>query len=141
MELDVAQPVLSPPGPGPKLLRDELTVSELGTSNATPHVHRQHADAFYVLEGEIEFAGTPLPAGGFGLAPANVVHWFVAERARILNVHAPGRWWKHRFEGRRENEVVDSWDPPPDASRDWLRVPPGEGELLGQRRPVEERIG
>lgn len=130
VELDVAQAVLLPPGEGPKIGRDEVTVSVLGRSSATPHVHRQHADAFYVLEGEIDFAGTRLTAGGFGLAPTNVVHWFVAERARILNVHAPGRWWKHRFEGTRASEIVDSWDPPPNATGEPIRVAPGEGELL-----------
>jgi quercetin dioxygenase-like cupin family protein len=130
MELDVGQPVVLPRGEGPKVLRDELTVSELGTSRATPHVHRRHADAFYVLEGEIEFADSPLPAGGFALAPANVVHWFVNEGARLLNVHAPGRWWQHRFQGTTDDETIDSFDPPPDASHDALLVLPGEGELL-----------
>jgi len=130
MELDVGQPVVLPPGEGPKVLRDEVTVSILGRSSATPHVHRQHADAFYVLEGEIEFADTPLPAGGFGLAPPNVVHWFTNEGARILNIHAPGQWWKHRFDGTTDGEIIDSWDPPDDASSGALLVLPDEGERL-----------
>jgi quercetin dioxygenase-like cupin family protein len=130
VELAVGQPVVLPPGPGPKLLRDELTVSILGPNSATPHVHRRHADSFYVLEGAIEFAGKELPAGGFGLAPPHVVHWFVAEEARILNVHAPGRWWRHRFDGSTDNETIDNFDPPEGASEDRLVVLPGGGEPL-----------
>ncbi len=131
MELDVRQPLVLPPGPGPKALRDELTVSEmLGPSRAVPHVHRQHADAFYVLEGAIDFAGRPLQTGGFGLADNGVVHWFVAEEARILNIHAPGTWWIHRFSGITDGETIDSFDPPADATGDPIVVPPGQGELL-----------
>jgi quercetin dioxygenase-like cupin family protein len=130
MELDVGQRVVLPPGEGPKVVRDELTVSVLGRNRATPHIHRRHADAFYVLEGTIEFAGKPLPAGGFGLAPAEIVHWFVAEEARLLNVHAPGRWWRHRFEGTTDNETIDSFDPPEGATGEPLVLPPGAGEAL-----------
>jgi quercetin dioxygenase-like cupin family protein len=91
VELDVGQLVL-PPGAGPKLLRDESTASELrGANKAVPHVHRRHVDAFFVVEGAIDFAArTLLPAGGFALAEIGVVHWFEAEDARIVNFHAPG---------------------------------------------------
>lgn len=113
------------------MLRDEFTVSEMhGPSKAVPHVHRQHADAFYVIEGTIEFADRTLPAGGFGLAESGVVHWFLAEEARILNIHAPGTWWIHRFSGITDGETIDSFDPPADATGDPIVVPPGQGELL-----------
>ena len=60
------------------------------------HTHEQHADAFYVLEGELEIATSEketvrLGAGGFAVAPPGAVHAFaVPERARFLNIHAPG---------------------------------------------------
>ena len=60
------------------------------------HTHERHADAFYVLEGELEFALSAtetvlLAAGGFAMAPPGAVHAFgVPERARFLNIHAPG---------------------------------------------------
>jgi quercetin dioxygenase-like cupin family protein len=60
------------------------------------HTHQRHADAFYVLEGELEVATSPtetvrLGPGGFAVAPPGAVHAFaVPERARFLNIHAPG---------------------------------------------------
>ncbi|HEX2031358.1 MAG TPA: cupin domain-containing protein [Actinomycetota bacterium] len=60
------------------------------------HTHRRHADAFYVLEGELEVAVSEtetvvLLAGGFAAAPPGAVHAFaVPERARFLNIHGPG---------------------------------------------------
>ena len=60
------------------------------------HTHERHADAFYVLEGEIEIATSQtesirLGAGGFAVAPPGALHGFsVPERARYLNIHAPG---------------------------------------------------
>lgn len=60
------------------------------------HTHERHADAFYVLEGELEVALSEtetvlLGAGGFAVAPPGAVHAFaVPERARFLNIHGPG---------------------------------------------------
>ena len=60
------------------------------------HTHQRHADAFYVLEGELEVAISKtetelLAPGGFAVAPPGAVHAFgVPERARFLNIHAPG---------------------------------------------------
>jgi quercetin dioxygenase-like cupin family protein len=124
------------PGEGAKVLRDELTVTEIRAARgARPHAHRAHADAFYVLEGELEFAGVPLPTGGLGVAPPEVVHWFGAGDSRALNVHAPGGAWAHRvranLEGRRvDGETIDTFDPPADAAGEPLLVLPGDGEAL-----------
>jgi quercetin dioxygenase-like cupin family protein len=60
------------------------------------HTHERHADAFYVLEGELEVAVSEtetvlLDPGGFAVAPPGAVHAFgVPGRARFLNIHAPG---------------------------------------------------
>jgi quercetin dioxygenase-like cupin family protein len=60
------------------------------------HTHELHADAFYVLEGELEIALSEtetvlLGPGGFAVAPPGALHAFgVPERARFLNIHAPG---------------------------------------------------
>lgn len=60
------------------------------------HTHERHADAFYVLEGELEVALSEtetvlLGPGGFAAAPPGAIHAFgVPERARFLNIHAPG---------------------------------------------------
>jgi quercetin dioxygenase-like cupin family protein len=58
--------------------------------------HERHADAFYVLEGELEVAVSEtetviLGPAGFAVAPPGALHAFgVPERARFLNIHAPG---------------------------------------------------
>jgi quercetin dioxygenase-like cupin family protein len=50
-----------------------------------PHVHHEHTDAFYVLEGEMTFPlgpdGEPVraPAGTFVAGPPNLVHTFANE--------------------------------------------------------------
>jgi len=60
------------------------------------HTHERHADGFYVLEGELEVAVSDTETvlvgpGGFAVAPPGAVHAFgVPERARFLNIHAPG---------------------------------------------------
>jgi len=61
-----------------------------------PHTHADHADAFYVLEGKVEFyiGDGPRLAGPetFVAAPPGTVHGFRPagpEPARFLNLHAP----------------------------------------------------
>ena len=61
-----------------------------------PHSHADHADAFYVLEGEVEFLVGDEPRvagpGTFVAAPPNAVHGFrpaELEPIRCLNLHAP----------------------------------------------------
>jgi quercetin dioxygenase-like cupin family protein len=103
-----------------------------------PHVHREHADAFYVLEGEMDFhlAGETVraSAGWFVLSPPGVVHGFGPGTARMLNFHAPGA----PYVGRG-----DTYDPPGEGSRgDAIVVPPGEGErLLGDERVAIVKAG
>ena len=96
-----------------------------------PHVHRKHADAFYVLDGEMEFhlAGKTVraAAGWFVLSPATVVHGFGPGTARMLNFHAPGA----PYVGRG-----DTYDPPQGGSKgEAVVIRPLEGErLVGKKR-------
>src|SRR5437763_13708942 len=114
VQLDVGQPVLLGPGEGEAATdRDERTVlivceHELldvtwsryarGERGPDAHIHKQHADAFYVLAGEVVFelgpGGEKVPAseGTLVLVPAGVIHSFGNEgtqEAFFLNVHAP----------------------------------------------------
>ena len=116
MELDVGHAVHLPAGGGDivrdvpesrlEILsdRDELhaTWTRFGPhrDGASPHVHRQHSDLFYVLEGELtvlvgpDRTETRAPAGTLALAPPLVVHGFRNAsdgEMRYLNFHAPGR--------------------------------------------------
>jgi quercetin dioxygenase-like cupin family protein len=135
MKLDVSHGVVLEPGPGPKLERPELRMFEIqrraDDGGVAPHVHREHADAFYVLEGEMDFhvAGETVraSAGWFVLSPAGVVHGFGPGTARMLNFHAPGT----PYVGRG-----DTYDPPEGGGdREAVVVPVGEGErLVGRER-------
>jgi quercetin dioxygenase-like cupin family protein len=101
--------VVSRPGEGERLDAEhliKLALPELDVLEFTvgadyggpgPHFHEHHVDAFFVLEGELEFkAGEEtvraLP-GTSVCVPPGVVHSFTtveAKGARFLNVHAPG---------------------------------------------------
>ncbi len=74
-----------------------LTEYSAETAPMAPlHTHERHTDAFYVLEGELEVAISEsetvlLGPGAFAVAPPGALHSFaVPERARFLNIHAPG---------------------------------------------------
>ena len=134
--------------------RDELALTESrygpGESGPGPHVHREHADCFWVLGGELIFElGGELHrvgAGGFVLIPPNVVHAFRNEGpgdARFLNMHAPSMGFPdhiralHRADGEEEErqaaERFDTFQPPADGGRpasEALVCPAGEGEAL-----------
>jgi mannose-6-phosphate isomerase-like protein (cupin superfamily) len=143
MELDVGQAVVLAPGPGDKLLLDDLFVSVMeATMDVEPHVHREHVDSFYVLEGTFTFdcsgEEVALGAGDYAVAPVLLVHGFRPGNAVVLNVHAPGRFWVRtriaRREGRRlEPAEYDSHDPPPDGGlprAEAIVRRAGEGEAL-----------
>lgn len=157
MELDVAQPVLLAPGEGEtttnrpeRTLRilcelEQLIVTwfryEPGEKGPDPHVHRQHADAFYVLEGEVDFGLGPdvkrITAGPetFAGAPANVVHTFRNSSdatAIFLNIHAPSMGFGDVLRGGGY-EHFDQFEPPKDGGRpfeDAIVRPPGAGEPI-----------
>lgn len=89
-----------------------------GQEGTAPHVHREHADAFHVLEGQLTLplgpAGKPLvlTAGQFASVPAGVVHCFVnasGAEAAWLNLHAPDGGFADFL---RHGVAWDSSDPP-----------------------------
>jgi mannose-6-phosphate isomerase-like protein (cupin superfamily) len=66
------------------------------TFEVPPHEHDDHVDAFYVLEGDVDFTiGEDVVRAGPGTlvaAPTGTRHGFRnpgPARARLLNVHAP----------------------------------------------------
>jgi quercetin dioxygenase-like cupin family protein len=83
-----------------KVARPELSLVEYHTgpsyAGAAPHFHERHTDAFFLLEGELEFTlGLETHVGRAETAvvvPPGIVHAFTSTgrgRARFLNVHAP----------------------------------------------------
>jgi quercetin dioxygenase-like cupin family protein len=156
MELDVRQPVHLPAGGG-EIIRDvpESRVEFLADGDelhatwtrfapyldgASPHVHRQHCDLFYVLAGELTLLVGPdqgervLPAGTLVLAPPLVVHGFrngSDSELRYLNFHAPGGGFAAYMRG--EKPGFDSEEPPPDGGRPASDAYVGTGEVLSDR--------
>jgi quercetin dioxygenase-like cupin family protein len=121
-----------------------------GERGPDPHVHREHTDAFYVLDGELTFALGPgeervrVPAGAFVAVPPNVVHSFVNEGrtdARFLNFHAPDGGFAGFLRARRDGGEAsfDSFDPPADGglpAAEAIVAGAGEGERLVLRNRV-----
>ena len=106
---------------------DELIVSEFaygaGQRGAELHVHRDHADAFLVVEGEFSFAlrdgRLPGPAGTLVVLPPDVAHGFDNDStaaARCYNLHMPSSGFGDYLRGR--NPGFDQHDPPPDGGLD-----------------------
>ena len=135
---------------------EDLTITETwyaqARAGASPHVHREHVDSFYVLEGELallvdseEHAVGP---GAFVSAPPGVVHGFRSlSAARFLNFHTPdGRFAENlRALDRGEAGGFDSFEAEPgsglpasDATLLWA----GEGEeLRASNRVATIKVG
>jgi quercetin dioxygenase-like cupin family protein len=88
-----------------------------GEKGPDPHIHREHVDAFYIVEGELEFGVGPAiervhaPAGTFVLVPPGVVHTFAnrsGTSVRWLNFHAPSTGFIASMRGLRDG--FDSYD-------------------------------
>jgi mannose-6-phosphate isomerase-like protein (cupin superfamily) len=156
MELDVGHAVHLPAGGGEivrdvpesrlEILsgRDELhaTWTRFGPhrDGASPHVHHQHSDLFYVLEGEFtvlvgpDRTETAIGPGTLALAPPLVVHGFrnaSDSEMRYLNFHAPGGGFAPYLRG--EQPGFDSEDPPADGGRPVTDAYIGTGEVLADR--------
>jgi len=126
----------------------ELTVTwsrySPGEQGPGPHVHHEHTDAFYILEGELTFGIGPqvepvtVAAGGFVAVPPNVVHSFANESsadARWLNMHAPDCGFGAYMRAARDgfDADFDSFDAPADGglpATGAIITGPEEGEPL-----------
>jgi quercetin dioxygenase-like cupin family protein len=107
------------------------------------HVHREHTDLFYVLEGEIAVRlgvdgdAARVPAGTLARVPPNVVHGFrnpADAEARYLNFHAPGRRFADYLRALRDGGTFsyDQHDPPADG-RPIAEAKVGDAEIVSDR--------
>jgi quercetin dioxygenase-like cupin family protein len=137
------EPIVDRPNRELRILCDHewLTVTwtrhAAGQRGAEPHVHREHSDAFYVLDGQLTFRVGPGQepligtAGTLVVVPPGVVHGFDNDgqgEARFLNFHAPDSGFAHYL---RTQEPFDSFDRPEDGGRpamDAIVTLPGDGE-------------
>lgn len=121
--------------------REELVVTwtRFGPhrDGASAHVHREHSDLFYVLEGEFALLlgpdrrERPVQPGNLVLAPPLVVHGFrnaADADLRYLNFHAPGGGFAEYMRG--EAPGFDSEDPPEDGGRPQSDGYVGTGDVV-----------
>jgi quercetin dioxygenase-like cupin family protein len=161
------EPVLRRPGEGEVIVdREQRTLRillahelldvtwtrlEARERGAEPHLHRQHADSFFVLEGEIVFALGPgleevrAPVGTWVSVPPGTVHGFRNNddvRSVYLNYHAPSGGFAEYLRGRGEG--FDNFDPPADGGRplsDVVITLLGEGEAFAREDRVNVIMG
>jgi len=101
---------------------DDVTITHAwcsaGEQVAGRHLHREHTDAFYVLEGELTFeigreARTiTVSSGGFVAAPPDLAHSLRNDGdrpARWLTIHAPDGGFAAFMRGLRDGVEVE-WD-------------------------------
>jgi mannose-6-phosphate isomerase-like protein (cupin superfamily) len=132
------------PGFEIKVGRPELVLTEAryapGDTGPDPHVHHDHVDSFFVLEGELEWrVGPELEphtggAGSFVSVPRDVLHTFRNPgpgEARFLNLHAPGlgfeRYLRGDFPDFDQHYQPEGSGLPPDGV---ILLGPGEGERV-----------
>jgi quercetin dioxygenase-like cupin family protein len=119
---------------------------------ADPHYHRQHADSFYVLEGELAFLvhdrEVLLGPGACVCAPPEVVHGFRSTKtARFLNFHTPDGGFAGNIRARDRGEPggFDSFDAEPGtglAGSNAILPQAGEGEQLeSEHRVATIKVG
>ena len=134
-----------------RLASDELVVTETryaaGERGPDLHVHHQHADCFYVLEGmltlSLDDSERKLGPEAFALVPPDVVHTFRNDgpgELRYFNLHAPGMGFARYLQGLYDEELAAPFDqhPPPEAGgRDPGPVIAGTGELVADRPSFE----
>jgi quercetin dioxygenase-like cupin family protein len=133
MELDVRHPLALARGEGEVITdregrfvallvaRPEVAVTlsryDEGEEGPGPHLHREHADSFVLLEGAMRFgiAGSPrvIGAGEVLVAPPGLVHTFLNEHpepAWWLNFHTPDGGFADMMRARRDGREPDAWD-------------------------------
>jgi quercetin dioxygenase-like cupin family protein len=155
----MSDPVLIPPGGGDvigdtrvrrvEILSDDPSLNatwsrwEQHRNGADLHVHRNHTDLFYVLEGELtmrlglEDEPVTARAGTLVRVPPLVVHGFRnASDADViyLNFHAPGERFTDYLRAMRDGEAFsyDQHDPPEEGVRPASEAAVGEPELVAE---------
>lgn len=80
-----------------------------GAAGASPHIHREQLEAFYVLDGVVELhldgSTFAAPRGTYVQVPENVAHGFrnpYEDPAKMLIIFTPGKNREQYFEGLAE---------------------------------------
>jgi mannose-6-phosphate isomerase-like protein (cupin superfamily)/catechol 2,3-dioxygenase-like lactoylglutathione lyase family enzyme len=105
----------------------ELTVPpQLG---ALPHIHHRETEAYYLLDGEVEFLRgehtVRARVGEFVFVPRGVVHGFTnvgQEPARFMGIVTPGGLHEKLLSGLGEPAKTETLPPPPEGPPDVERL-------------------
>jgi mannose-6-phosphate isomerase-like protein (cupin superfamily) len=122
---------------------------DAGMRGPEVHVHREHSDGFYVIDGEMTFElGGDVVRGGpgtFVLVPPGVSHTFRNEgpaTGTFLNFHAPSCRFHEELLARRDGLdpgfEFDQFDPPPDGGRPASDATVATGGVSGEHVSLEE---
>ena len=124
--------------------REEVTITHAwcpaGEQVAGPHVHHEHTDAFYVLEGELTFEigregeRITVSSGGLVAVPPQVAHSVRNDGdrpARWLTIHAHDGGFAAFMRGLRDGVDVE-WD---------ISAVPGDGGLPAREAIVSRAAG
>jgi quercetin dioxygenase-like cupin family protein len=128
-----------------RLALDGVVVSEFeqgaGEPGPDPHVHREHSDCFYVLDGTLTLSlldgDREAGPGTFVLVPPNVAHTYrnsSSRNTRFLNLHVPGMGFD-RYVLDTLDGSFDQYPPPEDGGVDpaaTIVLHPGDGERIGE---------
>ena len=105
-----------------------------GSPGPLPHLHRNHEETFYVLEGELTVRvgerTFTAPVGSFVVVPRGVVHQPsnpTAEPTRVLLIFSPSGM-EHFFEEAAENRIP-------------LQAVPTDPDVLEKRAAFTEKYG
>jgi quercetin dioxygenase-like cupin family protein len=135
---------------------DDLCITESwfdsARDGASPHIHRQHVDSFYVLEGElavlVDDEEVLLGPGAFASAPPELVHGFrTTMPTRFLNFHTPDGGFAENLRDRNRGGEggFDSVDVEPGSGIDGsngIVLKAGEGERLeAETRVATIKVG
>lgn len=113
-----------------------------GRDGAGLHIHHEHSDLFYVLEGELavrlgEVEPVAAAAGTLVHIPPMVVHGFGNTGdvdVKYLNLHAPGCGFADYMRGLRDGQKVDFDQDEPDVEgvrpASEIKISSGEGGLV-----------
>ena len=130
LRIDDGETVTDTPQGTVRILADlpELALTwtryEADEEGPPPHIHKEHVDAFFVLDGELvlqvgaELERVSANPGTFVLVPPHVVHTYVRAGpagARWLNLHAPSTGFAQFL--RDPDSPWDSFAPPDDGGR------------------------
>jgi quercetin dioxygenase-like cupin family protein len=96
---------------------------------APPHIHHRETEAFYMLEGELEFLKgeqtVRAVAGDFIHVDKNVVHGYTnvgSETARYIGIVTPGGLHEQLFAALGEEATTETLPPPPAGPPDLAKL-------------------